>query len=280
MQARGAPNRAHNAAARNPSFPHCCKRAWGPGGGLQPGTLSMHAAAGARLLLPASRLAALRALAAARRGAAPMATPAAASASEAAGAAARPKVLVLTGPTAVGKTRASLALAEALDGEVISADSVQVYRRLDIGSDKVRRGPGRRRARRAWPAGAGLAAPGRRSAGGGAACPAQRNCQHRYRHGGTPQASPCPPPKHTPLPAAVPPCHLPPDPARGAARHPAPPHRRAGAGCRVLGRRLLRPGARRRRRHPAGAAGGPPRSGRLLLHPAAALPATVLLCIA
>jgi DNA polymerase III delta prime subunit len=54
----------------------------------------------------------------------------------------RPKVLVLTGPTAVGKTRASLALAEALNGEIISADSVQVYRGLDIGSDKVRRSAG------------------------------------------------------------------------------------------------------------------------------------------
>ena len=44
----------------------------------------------------------------------------------------------MTGPTAVGKTRVSLALAERLNGEIISADSVQVYRGLDIGSDKVR----------------------------------------------------------------------------------------------------------------------------------------------
>ena len=48
-----------------------------------------------------------------------------------------PRVLVLTGPTAVGKTQLSLALAQQLHGEVISADSVQVYRGLDIGSDKV-----------------------------------------------------------------------------------------------------------------------------------------------
>lgn len=48
------------------------------------------------------------------------------------------KVVVLTGPTAVGKTNVSLALAELLDGEIISADSVQVYKGLDIGSDKVR----------------------------------------------------------------------------------------------------------------------------------------------
>lgn len=50
----------------------------------------------------------------------------------------KPKVLILTGPTAVGKTRVSLALAERLNGEIISADSVQVYRGLDVGSDKVR----------------------------------------------------------------------------------------------------------------------------------------------
>ena len=49
-----------------------------------------------------------------------------------------PRVLVLTGPTAVGKTQLSLALAEHLDGEIVSADSVQVYRGLDIGSDKAR----------------------------------------------------------------------------------------------------------------------------------------------
>ena len=47
---------------------------------------------------------------------------------------------MLTGPTAVGKTKVSLSLAEKLDGEIISADSIQVYRGLDIGSDKVRYG--------------------------------------------------------------------------------------------------------------------------------------------
>jgi len=45
--------------------------------------------------------------------------------------------MVLTGATAVGKTQLSLQLAKELDAEVISADSVQVYRGLDIGSDKV-----------------------------------------------------------------------------------------------------------------------------------------------
>ena len=48
------------------------------------------------------------------------------------------KVIVITGPTAVGKTRLGLELAKKLGGEIISADSVQVYRGLDVGSDKVR----------------------------------------------------------------------------------------------------------------------------------------------
>ncbi len=47
------------------------------------------------------------------------------------------KVIVISGPTAVGKTELSLLLAEQLRGEIISADSVQVYRGLDIGSAKV-----------------------------------------------------------------------------------------------------------------------------------------------
>lgn len=50
----------------------------------------------------------------------------------------RPAVVIITGPTAVGKTDLSIRLAKALDGEIISADSVQVYRQLDVGSDKVR----------------------------------------------------------------------------------------------------------------------------------------------
>ena len=47
------------------------------------------------------------------------------------------KVVVITGPTAVGKTDVSLLIAEKLNGEIISADSVQVYRGLDVGSAKV-----------------------------------------------------------------------------------------------------------------------------------------------
>lgn len=44
---------------------------------------------------------------------------------------------MLTGPTAVGKTKLSIALAKAVGGEIISADSMQVYRYMDIGSAKV-----------------------------------------------------------------------------------------------------------------------------------------------
>lgn len=49
----------------------------------------------------------------------------------------RKKVLVVTGPTATGKTALSVLLAKRLDGEIISADSMQVYRGMDIGTAKV-----------------------------------------------------------------------------------------------------------------------------------------------
>lgn len=49
------------------------------------------------------------------------------------------KLIVLTGPTAVGKTALSVRLARALDGEIISADSMQVYRHMDIGSAKIKK---------------------------------------------------------------------------------------------------------------------------------------------
>ncbi|GAB4325162.1 MAG: tRNA (adenosine(37)-N6)-dimethylallyltransferase MiaA [Candidatus Sumerlaeia bacterium] len=45
-------------------------------------------------------------------------------------------LIVIAGPTAVGKTAAGIALCRALDGELISADSMQVYRGLDIGTAK------------------------------------------------------------------------------------------------------------------------------------------------
>lgn len=47
------------------------------------------------------------------------------------------KLLVLGGPTAVGKTELSIRLAKELDGEIISADSMQIYKYMDIGSAKV-----------------------------------------------------------------------------------------------------------------------------------------------
>lgn len=48
------------------------------------------------------------------------------------------KLVVLTGPTAVGKTQLSITLAKKLGGEIISADSMQVYRHMNIGSAKIR----------------------------------------------------------------------------------------------------------------------------------------------
>jgi tRNA dimethylallyltransferase len=45
-------------------------------------------------------------------------------------------LIVIVGPTAVGKTRLSLRLAQEFDGEIISADSRQVYRGMDVGTAK------------------------------------------------------------------------------------------------------------------------------------------------
>lgn len=47
-------------------------------------------------------------------------------------------LIVLTGPTAVGKTELSIGLAKALNGEIISADSMQVYKKMDIGTAKIK----------------------------------------------------------------------------------------------------------------------------------------------
>lgn len=47
-------------------------------------------------------------------------------------------IIILTGPTAVGKTKASIGLARAVGGEIISADSMQIYKYMDIGSAKIR----------------------------------------------------------------------------------------------------------------------------------------------
>ena len=49
------------------------------------------------------------------------------------------KVLFILGPTAVGKTEISIKLAKEFNGEIISSDSVQIYRGLDIGSAKVKK---------------------------------------------------------------------------------------------------------------------------------------------
>lgn len=48
------------------------------------------------------------------------------------------KIIVITGPTGVGKTKLSVMLAKMLDGEIINADSMQVYKGLDIGTAKIK----------------------------------------------------------------------------------------------------------------------------------------------
>ncbi|MBW2336783.1 MAG: tRNA (adenosine(37)-N6)-dimethylallyltransferase MiaA [Deltaproteobacteria bacterium] len=48
----------------------------------------------------------------------------------------KPKVIIICGPTGVGKTAVGIQLAEKLDGEIISADSMQIYRYMDIGTAK------------------------------------------------------------------------------------------------------------------------------------------------
>lgn len=49
------------------------------------------------------------------------------------------KLIILTGPTAVGKTALSVELAKRIGGEIVSADSMQVYKYMDIGSAKIRK---------------------------------------------------------------------------------------------------------------------------------------------
>lgn len=46
-------------------------------------------------------------------------------------------LIILTGPTSIGKTSLSISLAKAIDGEIISADSMQVYKYMDIGTAKI-----------------------------------------------------------------------------------------------------------------------------------------------
>lgn len=47
-------------------------------------------------------------------------------------------LIIITGPTAVGKSALSISVAQALNGEIISADSMQVYKGMDIGTDKIK----------------------------------------------------------------------------------------------------------------------------------------------
>ena len=48
----------------------------------------------------------------------------------------KPKIVIILGPTASGKTDMALALAKKFNGEIINADSKQIYRDLDIGTAK------------------------------------------------------------------------------------------------------------------------------------------------
>lgn len=47
------------------------------------------------------------------------------------------KIIVIVGPTGVGKTKLSIELAKSIDGEIINADSMQIYKGLDIGTAKI-----------------------------------------------------------------------------------------------------------------------------------------------
>ena len=48
----------------------------------------------------------------------------------------KPKVIIICGPTASGKTALSIELAKKIDGEIISADSMQIYKDMNIGTAK------------------------------------------------------------------------------------------------------------------------------------------------
>ncbi len=48
------------------------------------------------------------------------------------------KLVIIGGPTGVGKTEISLRLAEVLQGEIVSCDSMQIYSQMDIGSAKIK----------------------------------------------------------------------------------------------------------------------------------------------
>src|ERR1051325_291693 len=56
----------------------------------------------------------------------------------------KPKIVIILGPTAVGKTELTLALAQTINAEIVNADSQQVYRYLDIGTGKPLQGERKR----------------------------------------------------------------------------------------------------------------------------------------
>lgn len=49
----------------------------------------------------------------------------------------KPKVIVICGPTASGKTALSIELAKKINGEIVSADSMQIYKDMDVGTAKT-----------------------------------------------------------------------------------------------------------------------------------------------
>ena len=49
----------------------------------------------------------------------------------------RINVIAVVGPTAVGKTRVAIEIAKSLGGEIVSADSMQIYRKMDLGTGRV-----------------------------------------------------------------------------------------------------------------------------------------------
>ena len=62
------------------------------------------------------------------------------------------RILVIAGPTAVGKTEYAIEAAKAFDGEIVSCDSMQLYKYMDIGSAKPTQGRSfLLRAIRRWP---------------------------------------------------------------------------------------------------------------------------------
>ncbi|MDH3566401.1 MAG: tRNA (adenosine(37)-N6)-dimethylallyltransferase MiaA, partial [Desulfobacteraceae bacterium] len=51
----------------------------------------------------------------------------------------KPKIIIICGPTALGKTATAMGLAETFNGEIVGADSMQVYKYMDIGTAKPTR---------------------------------------------------------------------------------------------------------------------------------------------